>query len=292
MSSKNNYDIFDKIPESDEEFKKMIEEFIAQQNDVPVSESNMDAYDYLAMAAAQPTAAAALKIAKKALELEPNNIDAQLAVAQLSAGSNETLLKKLKKLITEADKKLHAGGWFDDEYIGYFDSITETKPYTRLRTVYINTLITSAMFKTAIEECKSLLHLAHSDSNGVRYILMHLYALFEDELSAIRLLNEYDEHSTMFLLPLSILYYRLGDYKNAEKYLNELNDYNPDTSEFLQLLMDGYIVDLINEANLLSYSPGTIEEFKVELYENQFLFITSQFYFVWATKKLKKSKKQ
>lgn len=290
MHSKDYINEFDEIPETDEEFNKILEEFIEDQKVIPFSESKMDVYDYLEMAAAQPTRTAALKIAKIALELAPRNVDARLAVIQLSAGSNEVLIKKLKKLIAEVDKKLHDDGWFDERYIGCFDGIHEVGPYMRVRSTYANALIDSSMFKMAIDECEYLLHLASNDHAGIRYRLMHIYALFEDEVSAIRLFNKFDEDSTMFLLPLSILYYKRGDYKNAENYLKALNQCNPDTLEFFSTLIGGGIADLIHDADLLSYTPFTIEEYRVELSENRFLFLSSSQYFHWAIKKLKKLK--
>jgi len=45
------------------------------------------------------------------------------------------------------------------------------------------------MIKKAITECEEMLKLYKSDNFGVRYLLMHLYTIMEDEKSALKLLK-------------------------------------------------------------------------------------------------------
>ena len=48
------------------------------------------------------------------MQLDPDNIDAQITVARLTANTNEALLKKLRELIDAANIKMEGDGWFSD----------------------------------------------------------------------------------------------------------------------------------------------------------------------------------
>lgn len=161
----------------------------------------------------------------------------------------------------------------------------------RLYNKYIDTLVDSMKKRLAIAKCKKLLLLCENDNLGVRYRLMHLYAYMEDEKSALELLTKYPETTTQFLLPMSILYYRLGESKEAIKYLRKLNDVNKDTYEFFDSIINGDISDYFDEIDSYGYSPFTIQEFIVESEANGFLFASIPAFFDWAMRKLKKMKK-
>lgn len=216
----------DKNADIEKDLDKYFDEYIKQTGIDPDSFINSltgdrtiaeeraeNAYDYLELAETAPTAKEALRLAKKALSLEPENWYAAVMVAQISANSPESLLEKYEKLIVEADAVMIRDGWFSDEYIGEFWGFHETRPYMHLRSEYLTTLIDCSMLKKAVKQSEDLLRLCENDNLGIRYGLMHLYAHFEDEGSALHLLNKYPEESSMFLLPLSILYYKLGDQK-------------------------------------------------------------------------------
>lgn len=246
-----------------------------------------DAYDYLELSDSAPSKRQALKYAKKALELEPDNIDAQIAVAELSSNTPEALLKKYKALIEKAEIEMKADGWFSEEYIGEFWGFYETRPYMRLRAGYLDSLIHCSMFGLAVKECNDLLRLCKNDNLGIRYKLMHLLAFFEDEKSALELLDKYDEKSTMFLLPMSVLYYKLGNLTKASKYLSELQKVNKDTEEFFGALIEQDLEDYYDEMSGFGYRPFSIEEFLIEIQENRYLFVSTPQYVIWASSKLK-----
>ena len=301
MSRKDFIKEFDKFVEgkninSDDDFDNIFDEFLKQHKIIPYEtlseEDAEDSYDYLELAESAPTKKQALKYAKKAVQLDPDNIDAQITFAQLTANTNEALLKKLRELIDAANIKMEADGWFSDEYIGEFWGFHETRPYMRLRTEYLDVLIDCSMFGLAVNECKDLLRLCENDNLGIRYRLMHLFVYFEDEKSALELLSKYDEKSTMFLLPLSILYYKLGDLNKSTKYLKELKSVNKDTVKFFDTVSKECFGDCLDEMSEYGYRPFTIEEFAVELDENTFLFIGIPQYFRWATKKLSTNEKR
>lgn len=103
------------------------------------------------------------------------------------------------------------------------------------------------------------------------YRLMHLYAYLEDEQSALKLLEKYpDDESTQFLLPMSILYYKLGNLTEATKYLKKLKEVNKDTYKFFKCLYNHDLDDYLDNISPYGYRPFTIEEFIEELRTNIF----------------------
>lgn len=296
MNDKSITDQFEKFAEgkdieSEENFSRVFAEFMKSQKIIPFSKTSEkdaeDAYDYLELSDSAPNKKQALKYAKKALELEPDNIDAQIAIADLTANTAESLLEKYKLLIEKADVKMKADGWFSKEYIGEFWGFHETRPYMRLRAEYLDALINCSMFGLAIKECNDLLRLCENDNLGIRYKLMHLLAFFEDEKSALKLLSKYDEKSTMFLLPLSVLYYKLGNLTKATKYLRELQRVNKDTEKFFNAFIEQNFEEYYDEMSDYGYKPFTIEEFIINMQENGYLFASTPQYVLWAARKLK-----
>ena len=254
-------------------------------------DDNDEVYEYLELAENASSAKEALKYAKKALELAPENWDAACLAAELSAKTPESLLEKYEQLIEQANAVMEHDGWFSEKYIGAFWGFHETRPYMRLRSAYLTTLAHCDMLKKAVAEAEDLLRLCENDNLGVRYHLMHTYAHFEDEEKALALLKRYDEESTMFMLPLSIFYYKLGDLKKAAQYLRILNRRNKYTCRFFETLVKSDAEDLFDEISSFGYQPFTIQEFAVAFQENPFLFGSTAAYFTWGLRKLKTMKK-
>lgn len=275
-----------------EDFDETFNEFVMFKGLMPeLNKTEDDAenvYDYLELAQYATSKKKALQYAKKALELEPNNLDAEVMVAELSTSSVEKLLDKYESLLEKEAKKLEQESYFED--IGDFWVIFETRPYMRLYYSYVQSLIDCGRIKSAVKHSSEMLRLCKNDNLGIRYRLMNLYTYLEDEESAIELFNRYEqEDSAMFLIPLSILYYKQGDLKKSAKYLKELKNTNKDTLEFFKGLSSGDM-EFMEKGNLYGYAPYTIGELIEEFNENLLLFLSSKTYFDWAFKKLKSMK--
>ena len=120
----------------------------------------------------------ALKLAKQALDIYPNNIDAENLIVEYE----ENPIKKLKKLdiiIVKATKLLEEQNMFDKENIGDFWLILETRPYMRARHNKVVTLWELGRYSEARKECEELIQLCNSDNTGIRYILIGLYCILE-----------------------------------------------------------------------------------------------------------------
>ena len=135
------------------------------------------------------------------------------------------------------------------------------------------------------------IHICEHDNMGVRYQLMHIYAYFEDEQAALALHKQYDGYNeTEMLLPLSVLYYKKGDYTKALSYLRRLNDANKDVRNFFGSLA-GYedFDDSLPEPELeYGFRPNTIEELMLEVEANSFLFMNMDAYLDWAYRQILK----
>ena len=64
---------------------------------------------------------------------------------------------------------------------------------------------------------RKCLNLCENDNLGVRYILIHLYTFWEDEKSILNLCKKLKMlKTTQLLFPLSVLYYKLLDFKRLK----------------------------------------------------------------------------
>lgn len=275
---------------SEEDLNNVMQAFMS--NYQPNADDVETAYDFLELAESANTKKEALNYAKKAVELEPDNLDALAMVIELTCTSSEKLSEKYKALITEAEDKLKEQGYFADENIGEFWLIFETRPYMRLLEKYASHFVQCGQMRLAISVYEKMLELCTNDNLGVRYTLMHLYTFLEDEQSALELYEKYPEECTQFLLPLSILYYKLGNLRKSNQYLKKLIDVNKDTYKFFNGLIDGSLMESVSNSFSYGYRPFTIEEFIIECQENYFLLSSMPEYFVWAKKKISSKRKK
>ncbi len=231
-----------------------------------------------------------LKYAKRSLKNNPRNVEAETLIAQCQAKSEDDLQKKYLKILEKEEKTLKNDGIWEDESIGDFWLIAETRPYMRLYNSYVDSLIVTRKFRKAAAESEKMLQLCENDNLGIRYRLMHIYAYLEEETAAQRLYRQYEEENcTMFLLPLAVLYYKLDDLKTAAGYLKQLFQVNPECKIFfaLQDVEPEKIEEVINAsmdklAETGGYKPGSLEEFLVITQEEQYLYESEASFWIWA----------
>lgn len=271
---------------SDEEMKCNIVDFMEMYNNKPKNQK-LDADDYLGMAYEADTEEEALKYAKKALKLDKNCIDAEAMVSELTSYNPDDLQKKYEKLIKKEEKRLKDSDLFNEENIGEFWTIQETRPYMRLRNSYVRLLIDQGKFKKAINECENLLELSEGDNLGIRYLLMSLYAFFEDELNANKLFKKYNnEATTCFYLPMIVLYYKLDNYKKAETYFKKLCEVNDEVKEVFSDTSNPMDVDEVIDTGM--YRPGSKEEIMISMMDSSFLYTSASGFMFWITERIKK----
>ena len=189
--------------------------------------------DLLFEAYEEPIKSKAIKLAKQALEIYPDNIDAENFITKFETNT----IKKLKKYEDTLNKEktnLEKQDMFDKENIGIFWGLIETRPYMRTKHNYMLTLMELGRYTEAIKQGEELLKLCENDNLGIRYLLMGLYTVLEKFGECEKLYNKYLDDSTFMLFPLSIMYYKKGDYKKTKKLLKELQENNEYILDYLK----------------------------------------------------------
>ncbi len=276
----------------EDDMQRLVERFMDEHNSsLPpenVTRLPETADDYLALAADTGAKKKKLEYVKKALELEPDNLDAAVLHAELTAKHPDELLTALPALIEKGTGQMKAGGYFQ-ENMGDFWSVLETRPYMRLRYFYMETLAWNNMMKKARAEGEELLKLCANDNLGVRYALMHIYAYLEEEQAALALHKQYGGYEeTQMLLPLAVLYFKLGDFDRSLSYLRRLYKINPDTKRFLAAAAADELEEYADQADPHGYYPNSMSELLYEFMAYAYLFDPLDAFFEWSRRKLKK----
>ena len=242
--------------------------------------------DFLELAEEAPTKAKAEKYIKKALELEPDNMDAISASLDMIEDNTWEYYRKLSEAVKNGTKYMEENGFMDEKSVGEFWGILETRPYMRLLNRYADFIVEAGMMTLAAGQYEEMIRLSENDNLGVRYRLMHIYAFLEREEPALNLHKKYDDYEeTQMLFPLSVLYFKRGDFDKAEDYLRRLCATNKDTKKFFRAIKKDKLDHYIGEISGYGYRPFTIQELIVELMENSFLFSMVPLYMEWAYEK-------
>ena len=194
------------------------------------------------------------KLAKKAIKENPRNLEAAIFLAECENNLFK-ILENLNKIIKDEEKILTEEGFFDEDCIGAFWGIHETRPYMRACYRRMELLIDLSRFSEAADCCEQLLKLNENDNMAVRYRLISLYAVLERFQEGIDLYNDFAESTVLMLLPLSILYYKKGDYKRAKATITKMKAAN----EYIIDCITGY--KEISDCNRFTSSVAHFDEF-------------------------------
>jgi len=168
----------------------------------------------------------------KALETDPENIDALSMLASLTAEDNEDFARRLEGILKCA-KSFFGEGYFRENR-GHFWGLTETRPFMRGKMHLIETLQGLDRLKDAIRHCEEMLLLNPNDNQGVRYILLGLYLETDLLDSARKLLKEYKEDcSAVFAWGHVLERFLSRDEPGALKALKNANKENPFVLDYL-----------------------------------------------------------
>ena len=271
----------------EESVDRLTNQFLAEYGGYPKSHKKVNpetANDYLELAEQASSKRKCLEYLRKAVELDPANVDAQLQliVHTLEDKPDEQLLA-LQNLMAAAAKPLEEEGYFKRR-IGSFWAIPKTRPYMRVRLAYFDALISYGMIQRAIDEGKELIRLCKNDNLGVRYQLMHLYAYEKDELHALALHKQFGSYEeTRMLLPLAVLYYKLNRFDRAEEYIHRLAAVNEDTEKFLLAAAENELDQYLMDMDPYGFQPFTMDELLENLMGSPYLFASVSYFFHWAS---------
>lgn len=240
MDNKLNNMINDFLANTDakdvKDLNERLQEFIQKYNAGEIEYENTildDAYELLKKAENAKSKTQAIKYAKEAYDMCPDCFDAILFQVNLEDNPIKSL-KLLNEGLEIEEERLKKEGYFTKESIGHFYGIFETRPYIRGLYNKVELLIIHGKMKKAIEICKEILRLNTNDNLGARYLLMALYAYFEEENEILKLYKKYPEEHLEMLFPLFVLYYKLENDTKAKEYLNRINKANPHFLKFFK----------------------------------------------------------
>lgn len=188
--------------------------------------------DLLFEAYDEPIKSRAIRLAKQALEINPDNIDAENFITKFETNTIKKL-GKYKETLDKEQAKLEKEDLFNKENIGIFWGLIETRPYMRTKHCYMLTLMELGRYTEAIKQGEELLKLCKSDNQGIRYLIMGLYAVLERFEECEKIYNKYSDDSTFMLFPLAVMYYKKGDYRKCKKVLKEIQENNEYLLDYL-----------------------------------------------------------
>ena len=161
-----------------EEANNLLQQFMAEYNGkLPerVTEKTAEtADDFLELADQTDDINKAKYYVNKAMELEPDNLDAINASLDFIEDQTWEYYQKLSEAVKTGTRRMEKEGLMAQENIGHFWGILETRPYMRLLARYVDFLIEAGMMNRATAECEEMLRLSENDNLGMRYRLMPL----------------------------------------------------------------------------------------------------------------------
>lgn len=275
--------------ESEKEMNELLMKFMNEYNSkLHDDDDEPTVDDYLEMAETTDSRGEAIDFLNKALELEPDNLDAQVRLLEVSSNTFEEEIEKLSQKIEEVKLK------YKDEYdnsVGEFYMVFNTRPIIRLYYSLLADYIQCNMLRKAVSIAEEIIRLNENDNMGARHHLIQLYAYFEEEEKALELTEKYSHDGfteSQFLLSLAIIYYKKCDYAKAEEYIKQLNKENKGFKKFVKSINDLSIMDKIVDFDDSMYQPWTIDELIMEFVSNRYLYSSTTAFFMFAEECLKK----
>ena len=281
---------------SEAEMQELLERFMEEHNrSLPgnrlTEKTAKTAADFLQLAEEATSEKTAFRFVKKALALEPDNLDAKRMWLNDAPLDPFERFELLEKAVQEGREQMEKLGFNDAESIGHYWGILETRPYMRLLDDYVFDMLQSGMYGKAMAVCEEMLRLCKNDNLGKRFTLMHLYAFFENEVAALGLLKKYSDHDeTQMLVALSVLYYKLGQWNKADEYLQRAQKINKDVKKFFRSVFEQSYEKFSDFMEQGCYQPYTVEELIVEMMENEFLFHSTPGFMLWADRQLQRKR--
>lgn len=215
-------------PKDMDEANELLQEFIKLYNggELDYEDSHVvKAYELLEEASMTDNDKKREKLLKKALEIYPDCLEAKLILAT-DLERPIKIIQEYEKCLDEEKDRLTKEGYFSKDNIGIFYGIYETRPYITGMFSLANIYANAGMIGKSMNLCKEILRLNKNDNTGTRYILMGLYAFMEDINNMKKLYSKFKEENLHMLVPFLIYYYKVGNYKEALKYLERIKKVN------------------------------------------------------------------
>jgi tetratricopeptide (TPR) repeat protein len=195
----------------------------------------------------------ARKLAKRALRLDPDCVDALVVMTELDARTPREVIGGLQKAVEAGERSL--GAKFIREEEGHFWMLIETRPWMRAMAELAAALKGAGLHMDAIRIYERMLKLNPNDNQGVRDPLLGLYLAVNHLTGAGRLLDKYKEDAMAnFAWGRVLERFLVGDHAAARAALEKARKAN----HFVEQYMTAKIP--VPEKLPEMYSPGSKEE--------------------------------
>ena len=204
-----------------------LDDLSTKASDDPKEQAQQLAYD--AMEA--PSAKEALRLARSALKLDPDCVDARCVVAD-ETRSDAKRLQLLAEAVEAGERSL--GPDFFVENKGHFWGIIETRPYMRARSSLAEALMVAGRCLEGMQHWEQMLELCPNDNLGIRHELLSAYLSTDHVEKARDLLEAYawDEFAICSWANV-LVQYLLRDFDAAIESLETARARNPYVEPFL-----------------------------------------------------------
>jgi tetratricopeptide (TPR) repeat protein len=180
------------------------------------------------------TEADARKLAKRALRLDPDCVDALVVMADLDARSTKDRIAGLQNAVAAGERSL--GAKFIRKNTGHFWGLIETRPYMRALEQLATLLRGVGLNLDAAKHYERMLTLNPNDNQGVREPLLGIYLATSNLEGARKLLKKYGKDSLATFAWCRVLERFLsGDEAGAAAALRVAREAN----HFVELYMTG-----------------------------------------------------
>jgi tetratricopeptide (TPR) repeat protein len=180
------------------------------------------------------TEAEARKLAKRALHLDPDCVDALVVMNDLDARTTRAMIVGLQNAVAAGERSL--GAQFIRENMGHFWMLIETRPYMRAMEQLARLLHAEGLNLDAIRVYERMLELNPNDNQGVRDPLLGAYLCVDDLEGAGKLLKKYkDDAGAGFAWGRVLERFLAGDPAGAAVALKPARQAN----HFVELYMTG-----------------------------------------------------
>lgn len=222
---------FANIEEANEYLATLVGTPLWDDGEPEVSSDPIERAQDLAYEAMESDDDEAEQLAKQALALDPDCVDALVTMSAF-APTPAKRISKLTQAVKAGERRL--GKEFFEDNKGYFWGLTETRPYMRARYELAMALIVAGRIKETISHFEALLELSEGDNLGVRDVLVGIYVMADQPEAARDLLERFeDDHSALFSWARALVYYLLRDFDRAKRALSRARRANRYVEKYL-----------------------------------------------------------
>ncbi|MCC7235418.1 MAG: hypothetical protein IT163_08950 [Bryobacterales bacterium] len=179
-----------------------------------------------------PSDAAARRLYKQALDLDPDCADA-LVFESREARTAEQAITLLERAVRTAAERLGGAAFFNKNK-GHFWMIQETRPYMRARAALAEVCSLDGRMLDCVSHYEEMLDLCPNDNQGVRYFLIGCYLRMGEMHRAGQLLARYqNDGSSVFLYANVLMLVMSNSHEKAKRVLKKARAANGYVYEFL-----------------------------------------------------------